>query len=107
VLITGPLYGGDKLEAYACGKPVIASKVGGLKDLVINRETGLLVDLENVEQLARDILHLWNDNGRAEEMGLKGKRFVENFAIEEIVNRLEKLYRDVVSDQLHKSKLVN
>jgi len=71
VLITGPLYGEDKLEAYvdadvyvlpsryeiwgitvleayACGKPVITSKVGGLKDLVLSKVTGLLSDPGNI-----------------------------------------------------------
>ena len=89
VIFTGPLYGLEKikayvdsevyvlpsryetfpmtvLEAYACGKPVIASNVGGLKDLVINGETGLLVEPGNKEQLAKNILYLLNDKGKAE-----------------------------------------
>ena len=72
VLFTGPLYGEDKmaayidsevyvlpsryetfpmtiLEAYACGKPVVASEVGGLRDLVKNGETGLLFKPEDVK----------------------------------------------------------
>ena len=84
------------LEAYVCSKPVIASKVGGLKDLAVNGETGLLVDLGNTQQLARNILYLLNDDGRAKEMGLRGKQFVkENFAIEKVADRLHRLYRDV------------
>jgi len=39
------------LEAHACGKPVITSNVGGLKDLVVNGETGLLFKPENIQQL--------------------------------------------------------
>jgi len=120
VLFTGPLYGKDKisayvdsevyvlpsryetfpmtvLEAYACGKPVITSKIGGLKDLVMNGETGLLFEPGNVEQLARNILYLLNDNGEAKEMGLKGKEFVkENLTIESVVTKLEKVYEEIV-----------
>jgi len=120
VVFTGPLYGKDKisayvdsevyvlpsryeiwgmtvLEAYACSKPVIASKVGGLKDLVNNGETGLLFEPGNVEQLARNILYLLNDNDEAKEMGLKGKEFVkENLTIESVVTKLEKVYEEIV-----------
>jgi len=116
VLITGPLYGEDKLEAYvdadiyvlpsryetfpmglleayACGKPVIASKIGGLKNLVINEVTGLLFEPGNVEQLANSMLLLLNDQNKAEKIGLRGKRFVkENFTIEKAVDKLESLY---------------
>jgi glycosyltransferase involved in cell wall biosynthesis len=121
VLVLGPLYGVAKLEAYvdadvyvlpsryetfpmtvleayACGKPVIASKVGGLKDLVVNGETGLLFDLGNTVQLAKNILYLLDADDQAEEMGLKGKQFVkENFTIDKVADKLQNLYRDVAS----------
>ena len=121
VLVLGPLYGVAKLEAYvdadvyvlpsryetfpmtvleayACGKPVIASKVGGLKDLVVNGETGLLFDRGNTVQLAKNFLYLLDDARRAEEMGLKGKQFVtENFTIDKVADKLQNLYRVVAS----------
>jgi len=116
VLILGPLYGRDKLEAYvdadvyvlpsryetfpmglleayACGKLVVASRVGGLKDLVVDGETGLLVEPGDVKQLARSMLCLLNDDDEPEEISLKGRDIVrENFAIEKVVDRLERLY---------------
>jgi len=119
VLFAGPLYGEDKLaayvdsevyvlpsryetfpmtilEAYACGKPIVTSRVGGLKDLVKNGETGLLFEPGNVKQLARSIFNLLNDNNAAKEIGLKGKNFVrETFTIEKVVERLEKVYEEV------------
>jgi len=60
------------LEAYACGKPVIASKVGGLKDLIINGETGLLFEPGDVKRLTGSIFNLINGDV-AKGMGLKGK----------------------------------
>jgi glycosyltransferase involved in cell wall biosynthesis len=118
VLFVGPLYGEDKLaayvdsevyvlpsryetfpmtilEAYACGKPVVASKVGGLKDLVKDKETGLLFESGNVEQLSKSIFNLLNNNNVAKEMGLKGKNFVRgDFAVAKTVERLEKVYEE-------------
>lgn len=119
VLLLGPLYGRDKLEvyvdaevyvlpsryetfpmslleAYACSKPVIASNVGGLKDLVINDVTGYLVEPRNIKQLAGNIFSLLNDDNKAKEIGLRGKKFVEKkYTIEKVVNVLEHLYEDV------------
>ena len=98
MLITGPLYGGDKLEAYACGKPVIASKVGGLKDLVLSKVTGLLSDPGNIRQLANSILYLVNNDDKAREMGLRGKHLVkENFTIEKAVDKFEVVYREIAA----------
>jgi len=117
VLILDPLYGEDKLEtyvdadvyvlpsryeafsislleAYACGKPVIASRVGGLTDIVVEGITGLLVETRDVRKLTRSMLSLLNDDDRAKEMGLRSKQFVkENFTIEKVVDKLEPLYQ--------------
>jgi glycosyltransferase involved in cell wall biosynthesis len=117
VLILGPMYGDDKLEAYvdadvyvlpsryetfpmslleayACGKPVIASRVGGLTDIVVEGITGLLVETRDVRKLTRSMLSLLNDDDRAKEMGLRSKQFVkENFTIEKVVDKLEQLYQ--------------
>ncbi|MEM2218470.1 MAG: glycosyltransferase family 4 protein [Thermoproteota archaeon] len=123
VTFTGPLYGRDKLEAYvdaefyvsssryeafpmtileayACAKPVIASNLGGLKDLVLNGETGLLFETGNFRQLAENMLYLLNNEEKTLEMGLNGRAFVEkNFSIEKVVDRLERLYNEVVLER--------
>ena len=85
------------LEAYACEKPVVASRVSSLKDLVKNGETGLLFELGDIEQLAEGILSLIRDESMARETGLKGKKFViENFTITDVATKLEKVYKEVV-----------
>jgi len=122
VLFTGPLYGKEKnsayvdsdvyvlpsryetfpmglLEAYACGKPVIVSKVGGVKDLVIEGETGFFVEPGNIKQLATRLFFLLSNDNEARKMGIKGKMFVKNFAIDKVVARLEELYREVVFEK--------
>ena len=87
------------LEAYACGKPVIASKVGGLKDIILNGETGLLFDAGDIVQLSKNILYLLSDKAMADDMGLKGKLFNgENFTICQVVDKLQNLYR---STEIH------
>jgi len=123
VLFTGPLYGKAKLEAYvdadvfvlpsryeafgnvvleayACSKPVIASGVGGLNDLVVDGETGLLFEAGSHIQLAEKLLYLLNNSDDALRMGLNGRRFVErNFNWDKIVPRIERVYLDSVDKQ--------
>jgi len=119
ILFTGPLYGEDKLaayvdsqlyvlpsryetfpmtvlEAYACEKPVIASKVGGLGDIVVNGVTGLLIKPRDIEQLTYALLCLLNDDKRAREMGSRGRKLIQKkFSIEKAVNALEHLYESL------------
>ncbi|MEM3389386.1 MAG: glycosyltransferase [Thermoproteota archaeon] len=119
VMFTGPLYGRDKLEAYvdaevyvlpsryetfpmtvleayACGKPVIASNVGGLRELVVDGETGLLFKAGSIQQLSKKLYQVLHDDYETSEMGYRGRSFLEkNFMIEKIVFRLEKVYGEV------------
>ncbi|MGD0995695.1 MAG: glycosyltransferase [Candidatus Bathyarchaeia archaeon] len=120
VLISGPLYGKDKLEAYvdadvyvlssiyeifgislleayACSTPVIASSVGGLKDLVINGETGFLVEPGSIVELSRSIVFMIDNSASAKRMGMKGREFVKNFSAWTVINRLECLYDEIAS----------
>lgn len=119
VMILGPLYGQRKLEAYsdadvyvlpsryetfpvglleaaACKKPVVASMVGAICEMIINDVTGFLVEPGDIEQLASSIMSLLEDNRKAWKMGLEGHDFVfANFELTNIIVRLEKVYEAV------------
>jgi glycosyltransferase involved in cell wall biosynthesis len=65
------------LEMAACGLPVVASRIGGLTDSVIDGETGFLFKPGDATQLARIIEKMLDDPSIAEEYGLKGHRRCE------------------------------
>lgn len=65
------------LEAMACQLPIIATNVAGTPELIIQNETGLLVEPGNVEQLADAILHLANSPEEAERLGHNARVFLE------------------------------
>ena len=61
-------------------KPVIATSVGGIPELMKDKETGFLVKKDNPKELAEKISILVNDTKKSENMGKKGKDFViKNF----------------------------
>lgn len=121
VLLTGPLYGIDKLdaysesivvvlpsryeafpntvlEAYACSKPVIASRIGSLHDLVIDGKTGFLFERGDVNELAHDLEFTLNNPLDVKKMGIAGRKFVEkHFSIDKVVTMLEKVYSDSIN----------
>ena len=85
------------LEAMAAGRAVIASSVGGLADAVIDGETGLLVQPENVEQLAQAIARLRDDAPLASRLGAAGPaRVGRGHLPEQMVQAYEDLYRELV-----------
>jgi|GEM_PF-3079142 len=85
------------LEAHACGKPVIASNVGGLGDLVVNGETSLLFKVGDVEQLAAKMLYILRNEDMAVKLGSAGRKFVRGkFEIGKTIAMLERIYESVV-----------
>jgi glycosyltransferase involved in cell wall biosynthesis len=85
-------------EAMACGVPVIASRVGGLAEIVKDRESGRLVEPGNATDLARAIVELLGDAQLCERLGLAArKRIVENFSSPIIAARMADCYREVLT----------
>lgn len=86
------------IEAAACGLPVIASVVGGLQEVVVDYETGILVPPEEPQLLADAMRELAGDTARRVLFGHAGRRHVErHFDIRRIVERYEELYEVLVT----------
>ncbi len=65
------------IEAFALGKPVIGSRIGGIPELVIDKETGLLFTPGDSEDLAKKMQWLIANPGISQSMGKKARKFVE------------------------------
>jgi len=65
------------MEAQAAGLPVIATRVGGLPNLIHDGDNGILIDLEDERGLAEAIVHLLNEPDLARAMGQRGRTFIE------------------------------
>jgi glycosyltransferase involved in cell wall biosynthesis len=90
----GEGFGMVALEAMERGRPVVASAVGGLPEIVEDGRTGLLVPPGDADALARAIEQLAGDPGRASAMGAAGRmRAVEEFSQARCTDRTEALYR--------------
>lgn len=90
---TGPeLFGIVNLEAMACGIPIVASKIGGIPDIVKDGENGLLVPPRNSKVLADAIIYLLENEDIREKMGKNGREKVEDYSWEMIAEETEKVY---------------
>ena len=87
------------MEYMALGKPVVATRGGGTSEIVINEETGFLVDTSNPGELAGKIEILLNDRKLREKMGSAGRGRVKDiFSIEQMVTKYINLYNMLLSD---------
>jgi glycosyltransferase involved in cell wall biosynthesis len=82
------------LEAMACGLPVVATKIGGIPEIVRHKETGLLVEAGNSLELAKAITYLLNHQDLAKAMGMKGASYVQSLTKEVIKGYIE-IYQNV------------
>ncbi len=83
------------VEAMAAGKPVVASRVGGIPDLVQDGKTGYLVPPADAKALAGAILKLLNNRDQAKLMGQRGKEYCRQFSLEAMITKLDDLYSDL------------
>ena len=96
----GEGFGMVALEAMERARPVIAAAIGGLGDIVRERETGLLVPPRNPDALAQAILRVVENPTRAKAMARAGRKRVETqFSTAVKVERTETLYRRLLEER--------
>lgn len=86
------------LEAMALGKPVVATTVGGIPEVVEDYVTGLLVPPKDPEALAQKILYLLENPRIREKLGAAGwARVQERFSVDCMVSQLHRLYGELIA----------
>jgi glycosyltransferase involved in cell wall biosynthesis len=81
------------VEAMAAGKPVVASNVGGIPDLVQHDYNGLLVAPGDEKALATSIKLLISNPRKAKLMGQRGRDLCNQFSVESMVDKIDNLYQ--------------
>lgn len=85
-------------EAMSQGKPVVATRVGGLSDVLDDGETARLVPPADARQLANAIIELLSNPKRARELAARGRALVaQNFNVEQMVRNTAAVYRKVLA----------
>ncbi|HOU30615.1 MAG TPA: glycosyltransferase family 4 protein [Bacteroidales bacterium] len=124
IKISGPLYGQEKvnvlleadifvlpsrneafplviLEAMQCGLPVVATCEGGIPDMIIENETGLLVEKENPHKLAESIIRLIENKRLRITMGENGlRRFREYYSLEKFETNILSTLNSIIESRV-------
>jgi len=80
------------LEAAVAGKPAIAGKAGGAVEAVIDGETGILVNPESIDEIAKAVIQLFKDKGLREKLGKQAKeRAMNEFNWQRSANKFKEL----------------
>jgi glycosyltransferase involved in cell wall biosynthesis len=83
------------LEAMCASLPVVAAAVGGIPEMLVDGQTGLLVPARNPEGMADALVALAHDPGRRKAMGEAGRNLVaSSFSLERSVNSLQDVYAE-------------
>ena len=85
------------LQAFSFGKPVVASNIGGLKDIVVNNENGLLFQSGNKDDLLRTIKFLYQDKELIKILGLNAKKHVDiKYNTNKYYDKTIKIFSDLI-----------
>jgi glycosyltransferase involved in cell wall biosynthesis len=83
------------LEACAAGLPVIASRVGGIPEIISHDENGLLFASEEIEALAQAIWRLADDAAKRQALAEKAKATLQaHFGVAKMIQSTIQIYRD-------------
>jgi glycosyltransferase involved in cell wall biosynthesis len=94
-------FGRVVIEAMAMKKPVIATKVGGVSEIVLNGESGFLIPPSDSDAIANKAFVLLKDKKLAKIMGERGRCRVEKyFTIQQNIENITALYKDILESRL-------
>jgi glycosyltransferase involved in cell wall biosynthesis len=86
------------IEALAAGRPVVATRVGGVPDVVVEGEDGFLVEAGATDDIAARLAQLARDPELRERMGRAGReRVLPRYAVDRLVDDVDRLYRELLN----------
>jgi glycosyltransferase involved in cell wall biosynthesis len=86
------------LDAMAFGRPIAATIAGGIPEVVVDGESGLLAERENPEALGAAIARLASDRALADRLAEGGRRRVREFSVERMTDRTIEIYERVTAE---------
>lgn len=93
----GEPFGQTIVQGMACGKPVIATDGGGVPELLVHGQTGILVPMGDAASMAAAICQLLGAEAKARQMGESGfQRVLEHFTIDATTDKLMSIYESLV-----------
>ncbi len=87
-------FGISILEAMGAGVPVVATKAGGIVDIIENKKNGLLVPAGNADALAKSIIEVLDHPAMAAKLKRGGLERVKDFDWEKVIKEIEKVYSE-------------
>lgn len=85
------------LEAQVLGKPVVATKVGGIPDIVKDNETGILVNPADCHSLAQALIRILSDEALSKKLGEAARQHInEKFSASRMVENVDKVYGELL-----------
>ena len=84
------------VEAMVAGKPIVASRVGGIPDLVKHNENGLLVPPADAAALANSLNQLLDDPNTAERIGAQGRSSCHRLSLDAMIEKIDKMYSEMI-----------
>jgi glycosyltransferase involved in cell wall biosynthesis len=88
-------FGQVAVEAMAAGKPVVASDVGGLRDIIVDDQTGLLVPRNDADSLRRAIARLLDDAPLRQRLGQAGRERSNRYTLSTVADAMEKIHAEL------------
>lgn len=85
------------LEASSCGKPIVATRSGGVADAVLDGQTGILVDEDDVNGVAKAIKELLENKSLARKLGEQGRKFAISNTWDEYINKMFLLFNEIIT----------
>ncbi len=92
-------FGISILEAMRAKVPVIATKVGGIPEVITNNQNGILIDSGNHKVLASTIIRLLHDKKLQHKLIRNGVETIKKFSITKMVNETSHLYKDILKKE--------
>ncbi len=88
------------LEAMAMGKTVVATRVGGIPDVITHNENGLLVDVDDSAELAENLVKVITDNKLRLRLGTAAKEMVRlHYSAATVSQKYEKIYKQALASK--------